>query len=250
MNNSGGIYNIISLVFLVLTVGVIAYVGLELASEPEPEPVRPLSELPTMIPPTETDTPTATDTATIPASFTPTGTKTVTPTITLTPSITPLPSETITSTPSATGTPQDTPTPAESAIPTEQLVTPTDSPYFFDLAAEPTLRPNDTAAGCQFQAVAGSVLGLDGLEHPNRFVIHVVGPNVDRTRETASNTLFGPVSGWEVVISQAPQIGEYNVWVESLAGTQLSLKYPVIFPGNCAANVAIMTFQQTQPLGR
>lgn len=249
-NNSARLYNMISIFFLVLTLVVIVYVALQMASGKEEVVVRPLSELPTMIPATDTHTPTASRTPTIPPSFTPTGTFTTTPTLTLTPSITLPPSETITATPRFTDTPVPTDTPDVTDTPTEINVTPTDSPFFFDLAEDIVYQPNATAAGCQFQAIAGSVIGLDGLESANRYVVHAIGPNLDRTRETGTNTFYGPVSGWEILIAQQPLVGEYVVRLESLAGTPLSPDFRVLFPGNCTSNIAILRFQQIRPLGR
>jgi hypothetical protein len=250
-DDNARIYNIISLIFLMLTVVVIVFVIVRFITYEEPVDTRPLSALPTLVPPTETPTPTETGTATAPPTFTPTTTMTETPTLTLTPQDTTEPSATITVTPGPSETPIDTPTPINSPEPTAPLVTrtPTDSPFFFDVNAEVRFQQNTSAVGCQYQALGGNVVGMDGLEYPRQLQVRVIGPNFERERVTGSSTQYGPVSGWEVPLGTQPIPGEFVVRLESLGGTQLSPDIRVMFPGTCEQNIAIVQFQQTKPIG-
>ena len=250
-DDNAQVYNIISFIFLMLTVVVIVFVIVRFATYEEPVDTRPLSALPTLVPPTETSTPTETGTATAPPTFTPTTTMTETPTLTLTPRNTIEPSATITVTPGPSETPIDTPTPIDSPEPTQLLVTrtPTDSPFFFDLNGEIRFQQNTSSVGCQFQAIGGNVTGMDGLEYSRQLQVLVVGPTIERERVTGSSTQYGPVSGWEVPIGTQPLAGEFVVRLESLAGTQLSPDIRVQFPGTCEQNVAIVPFVQTKPIG-
>jgi hypothetical protein len=245
------IYNFISFVFLMLTVVVIVFVVVRFITYEKPVDTRPLSALPTLVPPTETATPTEPGTATAPPTFTPTTTMTETPTLTLTPRNTVEPSATITVTPGPSETPVDTPTPINSPEPTLPLVTrtPTDSPFFFALNGDVRFQQNTSSVGCQFQALGGNVIGMDGLEYPRQLQVRVIGPSLERERVTGSSTQYGPVSGWEVPIGTQPLAGEFVVRLESLAGTQLSPDIRVTFPGTCEQNIAIVQFQQNKPIG-
>jgi hypothetical protein len=137
------IFNFISIVFLVLSVGWIIFVVTRLMGPPVTDPrianfvLPPTQELPTLTPtntPLPTDTPTDTLTPTI--TLSPTETPTITPTL--------APSATITDTPMATLIPSETPTPLATftsqptATPTgpTPTVEPPPSPYPFRLREE------------------------------------------------------------------------------------------------------------------
>lgn len=111
------VYNLLTVVFLLLTVGMLAFVGIQFSQGPVED--APTTPLPTAI----GDLPTLT------ATLTPT--ETLTPRPTLPPTFTPTPSETPTPTPTVPPTPTITDTPVPSATPTI-----TDTPEAADVPAE------------------------------------------------------------------------------------------------------------------
>jgi hypothetical protein len=256
--NNARIYNIISLVFLVLTVGLLIFFTIQFASPaPEEDESFSAADLPTTIPPTATFTPTVTSTATVPPSFTPTPSNTPTPTLSATPTPTTSPSPTITATLGPTETPSVTPTPSASVTPLPSQTsefptetrTPTLSPFFFELRTQPQFVQNQNSVGCAFQAVAGTVLGLDGLETTQQFRIRVIGPQFDQVQQTGTASAYGATAGFEIPVAQQIIAQEYVVRLESLAGTPLTDSISVQFPGDCLQNIAILTFVQTRQLG-
>jgi len=261
-NNNAQIFNGISIFFLVLTVLAVVFVVVQLGSEPDDsDQIVDINLLPTVRPtvtPTSTATPTATATPTVPPTFTSTPTDTPTFTPTLTQTLTETATSTITETPGPTLTPSDTPTASTSPTPTATATplfspTPTgtatasESPFFFEVVSGPVFQQNTNSAGCAFQAIGGSMLGLDGLELGRQFQIRVIGPDVDRVRLTGSDTRYGQLSGWEVPVANGLTTAEYIVRVESLGGTPLLQDVRVRFPGTCEQNIAIITFRQTRP---
>jgi len=263
-NNNAQIFNIISIVFLLLTVLTVVFVVIQFGNEPDDsEQAVDIALLPTVRPTataTATATATVTPTATVPPTFTSTPTDTPTFTPTLTQTTTATATSTITETPGPTLTPSDTPTASVSPTPTETptplfsptptgTATPSESPFFFEVAAGPVFQANTNSAGCAFQAIGGSMLGLDGLELGRQLQISVIGPDVDRVRLTGSDTRYGASSGWEVPVANGITTSEYIVRVESLGGTPLIQDIRVQFPGNCNQNIAIITFRQIRPFG-
>lgn len=251
--NSAGIYNGISIIFLVLTLIVAVFVIMRLLG-PGPEDPDLLADvptpfiLPTLTPsntPTETPIPTATNTPT--ETSTPTDVPSETPTFTPSPTLSPTPGPTLT--PSDTPTPSVSPTPLPTNTPIGPTATftPTDSPYFFQLRDEVFFGPNTVnTAGCAWQGIGGSVLGLDGQESSRQLQVRVFGENIDRVVATGSNSLYGQFSGWEVPVDNQINGRIYFVRLESAAGTQLSPDVQVDFPSDCNANSAIVRFIQVR----
>ena len=254
--NNAQIYNIITIVFLVLTALVAVVVAITAISPtPEPEvvelpPLPPVVQLPTL-----TATNTATNTPRPTITFTPSNT--MTPTATFTETQTQAPTSTITDTPGPSLTPSDTPTasisptPLPSATPSAPTptLTPSQSPFFFQLSGDIFLGPNTVnSAGCAWQGIGGSVINQDGSEATRTYQIHVFGGGIDRVVLTASNSFYGANSGWEVVLTNVINGQTYFVQLESAAGAALSDQIQVTFPNDCNANLAILRFQQIQPL--
>jgi hypothetical protein len=257
------IYNFISLLFLLLTIGMIALVIFMFTSV-DPEARQPQIAFATRIViPTETPTETFTPTLTLTATATPTNTlsptpsetaipsSTSTPTETLTPTPTSTwtvtPSPTITFTPSITPTPTNTPLPSPTPTPTGPSPTPTatDSPYMFMQDGETEFRPNvGNVAGCAWQSIAGTVIGMDGLPTAQRYVVRVFNNNVNYAVQTGTNSFYDPVAGWEIQVSNIINADTYFVRLESLGGLVISADMQVSFPQDCNANVAFMTFRQ------
>src|SRR3990172_7370475 len=111
MGSSARIFNIVSVIFLFLTLGVSGFIVVKLLGPPAEQTVN-VAELPTRVPTVTPIPPTPTFTQgppTLPPTFTPTPTNTLIPSATSTLTLTIAPSATIT--PSQT----TTPTPAEAA---------------------------------------------------------------------------------------------------------------------------------------
>ncbi len=244
------LYNFISILFLLLTVGVIAFTVVQFL-EPPPVRVTPQVLVPTVavlpsqtpsVTPTFTLTPTVTPSPT--PSFTPSPVPTETPTTTLTP--------TITDTPQPTPTPSITPTvltdtPAASATATGP--TPTrPSPFPFQLREADVVfvRNQFNDQGCAFQGIGGQVQDLNG-DPLNGIQIYVFGPGVDRRTESGFNTAYGP-GGWEIPTGSQINGSTYFVELRSELGTVISPRIEVTFPSNCDQNVALVYFQQARPL--
>ncbi len=259
------IYNFISLLFLLLTVGMVGLVSF-LFLTVDPEARQPAVAFATRIViPTETpsDTPTSTNTLTVTPSPTntlsPTPSETAVPSATLTPTetltptatttLTVTPSPTITFTPSITPTATNTPLPSPTPTPTGPSATPTatDSPFLFSQEGITEFRPNiANVAGCAWQSVAGTVFGLDGLPSPQRYVVRVFNNNVNFAVQTGTNSFYDPVAGWEIQVANIINAETYFVRLESLGGIIISSDVQVTFPQDCGSNVAFVTFRQTR----
>ncbi len=268
------VYNIISILFLLLTIGFIVF-GVSRMMQPAPVVVTAEAELPTpLVLPTVTDTFTPTNTL-IP-TWTPTPTDTLTPSITPTnpptvptgtpvpptvpPTSTPVPpsaapSATITDTPTITVTPSDTPPATATYTPTGPTPIPptVPSPFPFTLRNNQVIITSNFAntAGCQWQGFGGAVFDLSGQPFPG-LRIHVYGNNAGASTDlyTASgtNSLYAQGSGWELAVGNAISTNTYYVELQSQEGTAISPAVPVTFPGSCQGNVAVINFEQTRPL--
>lgn len=249
------VYNIIALIFFILTIAVIVVVGVMLVTPLE----EAVADLPTTVPddlfptltPTFTHTPTFTPT--FPPTFTPTFTATYTltpsmtpshtPTITFTPSITPIPS--LTFTPSITPTAEpDTPTPT----PTGPTMTPVPSlsPYLFGAREGPQFSANMyNTLGCAWQGIGGQVFDLQGFEIPRgSYQVRVYGSGIETVVEIGTNSLYGIVSGWEVQVASGVNSNVYFVRLETVNSTPISEEVQVGFSSDCVANVARVNFAQ------
>ena len=264
------IYNIITILFLLLTIGVAVF-GVSKMLQPAPVAISEQADLPTpaVLP---SLTPSFTPSRTLVPTWTPTPSETPTPTITLTlpptvptgtpvpptgtpvpPSVTPIPptaapSSTITDTPTTTLTPSNTP-PA-TATPTPTGPTPTvPSPFPFALRGNQIAFTNNFAntAGCQWQGMGGAVFDLSGQPFPG-LRVHVFGPSTDLYTATGTNSLYGQGSGWELAVTNAVNNQVYFVELQSQEGTVLSQTVQVPFPGSCQGNLAVINFEQTRPL--
>lgn len=259
-DSSGRIYNIISVVFLLLTVGVLAW-GISRFLGPPPTPVN-VAVVPTeiMLP---SLTPTQTPSATLPATWTltPTNTPTSTPTetplptSTETPTITPTPTQTpthtetpvVTLTPTVTLTSTQLPLPAATSAPAASE-TPAPSPYPFRLRNNQIILTTNFAntAGCDWQGIGGAAFDLSGVAL-NGIRVHVYNSQtVDLYTATGTNTLYGP-GGWEMQVSTGISTQTYFVQLEAVDGTAVSPPVQVSFPGSCDGNLAMVVFEQTRP---
>lgn len=254
------LFNLLTLVFLLLTFGCCLVTGL-VATETVPPPLfAPQSPVAptvafvptstnTVIPPTATDT--LTPTATYTLTNTPTQTLSVTPSITITP--TPIPSETATASPTPTVT--YTPTATETFTPEPLPPGPTDiptntpSPFPFNIRGSVVFTVNSSSAGCAWQGVAGQVFGINN-EGLTGYRVRVSGARLGEGGTgvevlSGTDSRYGP-SGWEVAVASATNAETYYVELLSDTGTVLSPPIPVVFPNNCTQNLALVNFEQTR----
>lgn len=266
------VYNLISILFLVLTVGAGVLVGARMAAPPPaPTPIAfnvPTSAvLPTITPsftPTFTLTPTATLTLTptITPSISPTVTWTLIPSLTpsltstippsLTPSLTPVPSETPTIPPSLTIT--STLPPTLTSVPSvtpvgggfiPQNTAPPPSPYPFILRDQVIYTSNfANTAQCAWQGIGGQVFDLNGQPLLNMRV-HVFGNGIDLFTTSGTNTLYG-LSGWEVPLNTTVTSNSYIVELQTSEGTIVSPQTTISFVPDCTKNLALVNFAQTR----
>ncbi|GAB4512415.1 MAG: hypothetical protein OHK0046_11890 [Anaerolineae bacterium] len=268
MARRAGLYNLISIIFLLLTVGVIVFVGLQLAA-PEEDAGTSVAGLPTaFIAPTATPAPpSATPRPTLPPTFT--NTPTVTPTLTNTvpPTATVEPSPTITDTPQAASpapegaaggppvegaspegaSPEVAVTEAVTPDPNAPTVTPPPVPYLFDVPGSNLFftQNTNTSAGCAWQGIAGSVLDGNNLEIAGQYQVRVFNETMEQVAPAGSNSFYGTRSGWEIPLENGVSQTRYFVRLETTLGTQISRDVEVIFPGTCQENLAIVRFVQT-----
>ncbi len=267
---SAGCLNLITLVFLILTLVVILAVGGMLFNVvPVPLAFRPMTATlpPTAFFPTETrtpipsptDTPTRTNTPTrTPTPRPPTATPTQTPTITDTPTntTTPLPptaTATLTQTPTNTKPPTATRTPTRTRVPTRtkaptQPITPTQAPAFTVLPPSPSLTSNfvNPGAGCNFMGIGGQVYDMNNQPLPGIQISVTSDTGFNQTTISGSNTTMGQ-SGWLIQVDTKVSPITYIVELKSPQGVSLSNKVRVSFPGTCEQNLALINFKQGRP---
>jgi hypothetical protein len=271
------IYNLISTVFLVLSIAAIVLVAARMAG---PVANRPRAQVAV---PTVAILPSATLTFTWTPS--PTSTFTLTPSQTITPSISPsitwtqiptlTPSLTSTIAPSLTTAPSATISPIPPSVTLAPSVTITDtldvtnttvpsitptlndftpvatqpppSPFPFVLKDNQVIYTMNFAntAQCAWQGIGGQVFDLNGAPLI-QMRVHVFGQGVDLYTASGSNTLYG-LSGWEVPLSTSLTSNSYIVELQSAQGTIISPQVTVTFVPDCSKNLSLVSFQQTRP---
>lgn len=266
--SSDGVYNFITVVSLLGTIGVIigVIVALVTASPRDITPLEQTQIAEAIIPSptasaTWTETPTVTPTATATATLTPT--ETLTPTPSFTPTVSPAPTATITDTPAPTFTPSQTFTPEATATitPTDTPIGPTPtftaspSPFLFSVRDQPQFVRNfANAAQCAWQGIGGQVVNLNGTPFVGNINVHVYNNQLDTRVPIGSNSLYGSAgpngetSGWEVRVGDTVNNLLYFVELESQSGTKVSDTAQIQFSGSCEANAAIVTFVQNRPI--
>lgn len=246
--------NILTGLLVIVAVGFIIFVVVTLLSPREEE--FDASLLPTEVPTltaTFTLTPSTTPTQTLTPTETPTSTSTGTETPTVTPSFTITSTPGPTLTPSVTFTPSISPTFTPSLTPTgpTATLTPSTSPFPF-LLRDPGVRYTTNfanTAGCAWQGIGGQVLDMNGGEVNNSsgFKVRVFNNEINREVTIGTNSLYAPLSGWEIPVDTQPNNRLYFVQLETSSGTPISPRIDVQFPGTCDQNVAIVVFIQVRP---
>jgi hypothetical protein len=245
------VYNIISIVFLVLSVLWIIYVVTRMlgpapqqaAEEQLPEILVLPSQTPTFTV-TPSRTPTVTSTATDTLTPTQTPTETFTPPPTLTISDTPAATDTATATPTSATSPTDPPT----FTPTGASPTPTGtpSPFLFALRDQQVIFTQNFAntAGCAWQGIGGQVFDINGNPLTG-LRIHIFGGDTDLFTDSGNNSLYGP-AGWEQPVDNKINNRTYFVELQTSEGTIVSEAVQVAFPSDCTKNLALVNFIQTR----
>jgi len=236
------LYNVVTIVMLVLTAAVgisvlvrVASAGPLLAQQaPEPTLFVPSTLTPTLPPPTLP--PTATTTLTP----VPSATRTLLPTET--PTSTPAGTATPTITLSPTGTQSPTPTPTYTPSPTS-----THSPFDYVLQNSAVTYTTNFAnsAGCNWAGIAGLVLDINrnpalGLR------VHITGGGIDEYVISGSNPAYG-AGGWERMVDNRPSSGMYYAQLESVSGERLSDVIAIQMIPGCNNNLALVNFIQVNP---
>ncbi len=268
---SPALYDAITVLFVALTVGVLALMVLivhdpHTALNPFPPPtLLPVVELPTLTPSaTHTATPTATGTATPSAtpsatftpSASPTATASATPTASptqviagaaatpLSPPPQTLPPEMLPSVPTLDdGSGQPVPSVPAAATPTPFAV-PTRSPFPFTVQ-DVRYEANPGEQGCQWLSVAGTVTGINGEPIPD-LAIQIEGENFRQVQFSGSASRWGE-SGFEFHVGAAPRNATYTLHIKSPTGGPLSEPVEVQTGNTCATNVVLVEFVQNHP---
>jgi len=282
-NRNAGTYNVLTFLFIALSIGVCLYAAL-LASktiappvflDPSTPTLRPTNFLPSptitntaSITPTPTRTYTPTLTSTPSETLTPTSTFTLTPSLTQTPSLTVTPSKTwtpsitftpsntdtftptFTFTPSLTRTPTFTRTPTSTRTPipspTKPTATPTiEFPFILD-PSQPGVVLTTYQQGCQFQGIVGQVAGLEReyLTPASGIIVKITGSGgFSLNLQVGSD----PTYGFLAKVDNKPNTLGYGVQLFSAQGVTLSPRYAVTFPGDCTQNLAFVNFVQIRP---
>ena len=238
-SRNAAVFDVITVAFVVLTVGVAGLVVLiindpQTSINPLPPPTGlPIVDLPTLTPsvtPSATPTATHTPTTTPTPSATPTATGTPLPTETPIPTITPTPvvSEPETSVPISA--PADTPFPAW-----------TSSPYPFT-AQQIRYQANDTSAGCQWLSIAGTITGMSGEPLPG-LAIEINGESFRNVVFSGSAASWGE-GGFEFNLGAAPRTALYEVRVLGPTGGPVSEVITIETGNTCQRNVAVVEFIQ------
>ncbi len=216
-----------------------------------PDEVAP-TLVPTIAPaPTRTSTPIPEVTVEVVASIPPTNTPlperdtaTPIPVSTLRPTLTPSPSSTL---PPPTPTKTPTPTPTNTSTPgPSPTATNTRSAYPFtkDDVSPQYLQNFANAAGCNWMAVGGTVLDMNGAPVPNgQYRVHVWDSGIDATVPVGGAPAYGP-SGFEQFLFDAPRIQDHNIQLETTSGTAVSQVYRIQTRASCNQNLVLIGFVQ------
>ena len=263
-SSGAGFLDVITVLFVVLTVGVIALIVLILANpntplNPLPPPtVAPTLALPTLTPSaTVTHTPMPTATPTVTETPTASPTPTVTPTATDTPTPTATPTQVLAGAPVPAQPGDSEPAPALPPLDDgsggivpgaigPQTAAPTPTRAAFPFTVGPVrYEPNRGEQGCQWLSVAGTVTGLSG-EPLVGLAIEISGESFRSVRVSGSAEGWGR-SGFEFQVGAAPRPATFSLSVLGPAGTPISETVTVETGVTCQTNVAIVEFRQNHP---
>ena len=234
-------FNQLALLFLVMTVILLACYALALAVPSlVPASLRPAALITITLP------------ATMPPSLTPTPTRTPhptnTPTNTLPPSQTPTETVQPTSTPTLLGGRKGTPASARTSTPTSTptvagTATPTKSPlnYTADLSYQ-----RAQLYGTSWAGIAGLVLDSQ-LKHQQNIDVRAWGdPPLGLDGQTLPSGTFAQygLSGWQFTLGDKPMTGKWHVQLVDEKGSPLSPVVDIEMNSDPSFNLAYIIFQQ------
>ncbi len=215
--------NLISVVFLLATCGVIAYIAL-LWNDPYSalNPLAPPTPLPVVITATFTPTPTYTPSPTLTPSqtFTPSAIPSIQPTPTFTPIFL-----------EGFSTPQGTP-PAPDEVVDAQFVLSGNRVLY--------ITNPDGRGGCNWSSIAGSVVDAEGAAI-NGYRVRIVGEDVDEVAITGSAPGFGP-GGFELRLGSAARDAQYVAQLFDADDAPMSTVYTVDTRSDCSLNITALRF--------
>ncbi len=268
---SPAFYDAVTVLFVALTVGVLALLVLivhdpRTSLNPFPPPtLLPVVDLPTLTPsatvtPTSTATGTATSTATASVTFTPSASPSATASASPTASPTQviagaaatplnappqtLPPEILPSVPPLDdGSGQPVPSVAAATTPTPFAI-PTRSSFPFTVQ-DVRYEANPGEQGCQWLSVAGTVTGINGEPIPD-LAIQIDGENFRQVQFSGSASRWG-AGGFEFHVGAAPRNATYTLHIKSPTGGPLSDPVEVQTGNTCATNVVLVEFVQNHP---
>jgi hypothetical protein len=231
---SGWFFNLVSLLFMVASVGVIVVTVMLIQN-----PTAPFNPFPPP-PPPPTPTlflfePVGDGTGEVPATDIPTPAPTGEPSSTPNLIVTDTPRPTVVAT--ATGL-----TPLPGATNTVTVF-----PFTLqDEAVTYTQNPNEE--GCAWLSIAGQVFDLNGDPLPG-LPVQVTGEDFEQIEFTGTALQFGP-SGYEVLVNTTPIEAEFVVRLLNTTGQQLSDPIVVRTLSSCERNVAVVNFVQNHEFAR
>jgi hypothetical protein len=238
-----GCFNILAIVFLVLSCVSLVCVGAVFANPgiiPAEFQAQPIPATITLIP-----TPTPTNTSVYP-TFPPTWTP-ETPTVTSTREILDTPTMTATETPRVTRTltriPSRTPT-LTPAGPTATR-TPTRSAFQYTLQpGSPAYLNNTNTAGCNWMGIAGQVFNMSG-QAVIGLLVHLEGGGLNYDSLTGSKTFYGS-GGYELYLNDhvVQTTNIYRVQLRNQGGAPLSDTYVINTFADCNKNLILVNFLQ------
>lgn len=253
---AAAIYNVLSVLFLLLTCGAAAGVIYALTvigpqpvadgGAPTPTlyefvlPTQPppgVADAPTSLPPTASPMPESSPTAGPAAESEEQASDT--PTL-------PAPGGTATASPEVTVSPGAANTQPVTAVASATAVTGTPLPFDFVLRDNSVTYTQNFAndAGCDWAGIAGTVFDLDG-NHLTDVLVHVFGNGIDQMVASGSNRDYGR-SGWEVVVGTAPTDFTFTAVIEDEDENPLSEYITVEMIDDCSNNLALLIFDQVQ----
>ncbi|HVO41405.1 MAG TPA: hypothetical protein VMT34_02225 [Aggregatilineales bacterium] len=243
-SRGSGCADVITAIFLILTVGVVAY-SILLYANPQSvlNPFPPATPQVILVIPTDppTNTPTKTFTP-LPATYTPI--PSLTPSFTATiPTNTPTASYTPVIAVARTAPPGATRPPARTAATVHPQYTLSQFPF--------TVNPvhyvaNTTKEGCNWQSIVITALDLE--DKPAKGVVAHVSqpPNLDEYDPLNQHSQIGD-NTFEVLLGSTPRDDQYTIQLVNRTGGPISDLVTVPTKSACDQNVVVVTFVQNHP---
>jgi hypothetical protein len=109
-------------------------------------------------------------------------------------------------------------------------------------AGDVIYQSNANNQGCDWTSIAGTVQASDG-NGLNGYRVVVDDGTQEQVVFTGSAEQFGP-GGWELALGNTLISGQYSVQLANTIGEAVSDPLLIDLPGDCAANVAVINWQQ------